>query len=95
MTTTDLLTPADIAGRIGKSERWVKAHTTEDEPSRDQIRGIRFGDAWRYTADVVEDYIARRLTPPAGDTANPAPRSRRTQAHLERLAAGGRPGRRR
>jgi excisionase family DNA binding protein len=54
-----LLTPREVAARLGVSERWVRDHATRRDP---RIAVVRLGPLLRFTANDVEAFIsAQRL----------------------------------
>jgi excisionase family DNA binding protein len=50
-----LLTPREVAARLGVSERWVRDHATRRDP---RIAVVRLGPLLRFKADDVEAFIA-------------------------------------
>jgi excisionase family DNA binding protein len=53
-----LLTPQDVADRLGVSERWVRDHATRRNP---RIRAVRLGPLLRFRWSDVEDFLSDQL----------------------------------
>jgi excisionase family DNA binding protein len=53
-----LLTPQQVADRLGVSERWVRDHATRRFP---RIRAIKLGPLLRFRWTDVEDFLNRQL----------------------------------
>ena len=55
--TLPLLTPKQVAERLGVSVDWVQAHATRKSPRIDHIRA---GKLIRFTEEHVKDFIRRQ-----------------------------------
>jgi excisionase family DNA binding protein len=53
-----LLTPQDVADRLGVSERWVRDHATRRNP---RIRAVKLGPLLRFRWSDVEDFLSNQL----------------------------------
>jgi len=53
-----LLTPQDVADRLGVSERWVRDHATRRNP---RIRAVKLGPLLRFRWSDVEDFLSDQL----------------------------------
>jgi len=52
-----LLTPREVAARLGVSERWVRDHATRRDP---RIAVVKLGPLLRFRAADVEDFVAEQ-----------------------------------
>src|SRR6266571_1595931 len=53
-----LLSPQEVADRLGVSERWVRDHATRRSP---RIRAVRLGPMLRFRWSDVEDVVSNQL----------------------------------
>jgi excisionase family DNA binding protein len=53
----DLLTPEQVAKRLGVSPRWVRDHATRRSP---RIPAVDLGSRMRFRPSDVEDFICER-----------------------------------
>src|SRR6266566_2265212 len=53
-----LLTPQEVANRLGVSERWVRDHATRRSP---RIRAVKLGPMLRFRWSDVEDFLSNQL----------------------------------
>ena len=53
----DLLTPEQVAKRLGVSPRWVRDHATRRSP---RIPAVDLGSRIRFRPSAVEDFISER-----------------------------------
>jgi excisionase family DNA binding protein len=71
--SADVLTPADVAERFGKSESWVTA-----EARAGRLPGSKVGRSWRFTEVDLIEYLGRtRRNGVVEQTATPQRRRRR------------------
>jgi len=60
---TRLLTPQEVATRLGVSERWVRDHATRRSP---RIPAVKLGPLLRFRLSDIEDFlIANRVSAPS------------------------------
>src|SRR5215470_3157491 len=60
---TRLLTPQEVATRLGVSQRWVRDHATRRSP---RIPAVKLGPLLRFRLSDIEDFlIANRLPIPS------------------------------
>jgi excisionase family DNA binding protein len=60
---TRLLTPQEVATRLGVSERWVRDHATRRSP---RIPAVKLGPLLRFRLSDIEDFlIANRVPAPS------------------------------
>jgi excisionase family DNA binding protein len=60
---TRLLTPQEVASRLGVSERWVRDHATRRSP---RIPAVKLGPLLRFRLSDIEDFlIANRVSAPS------------------------------
>jgi len=58
-----LLTPQEVATRLGVSERWVRDHATRRSP---RIPAVKLGPLLRFRLSDIEDFlIANRVSAPS------------------------------
>jgi excisionase family DNA binding protein len=55
-----LLTPQEVANRLGVSERWVRDHATRRSP---RIRAVKLGPLLRFRLSDIEDFLIENSTP--------------------------------
>jgi len=55
-----LLTPQEVANRLGVSERWVRHHATQHSP---RIRAVKLGPLLRFRLSDIEDFLIENSTP--------------------------------
>jgi len=53
-----LLSPQEVADRLGVSERWVRDHATRRSP---RIRAVKLGPLLRFRWSDVEDFLSNQL----------------------------------
>jgi len=53
-----LLSPQEVADRLGVSERWVRDHATRRSP---RIRAVKLGPMLRFRWSDVEDFLSNQL----------------------------------
>ena len=53
-----LLTPQEVADRLGVSQRWVRDHATRRKP---RITAVKLGSLLRFRWADVEDFLARNI----------------------------------
>jgi excisionase family DNA binding protein len=53
-----LLTPQEVADRLGVSQRWVRDHATRRTP---RITAVKLGSLLRFRWADVEDFLARNI----------------------------------
>jgi len=53
-----LLSPQEVADRLGVSERWVRDHATRRRP---RIRAVKLGPMLRFRWSDVEDFLTNQL----------------------------------
>jgi excisionase family DNA binding protein len=53
-----LLSPQEVADRLGVSERWVRDHATRRNP---RIRAVKLGPLLRFRWSDVEDFLSNQL----------------------------------
>jgi excisionase family DNA binding protein len=53
-----LLTPQEVADRLGVSQRWVRDHATRRRP---RITAVKLGSLLRFRWADVEDFLARHI----------------------------------
>jgi excisionase family DNA binding protein len=53
-----LLSPQEVADRMGVSERWVRDHATRRSP---RIRAVKLGPLLRFRWSDVEDFLSNQL----------------------------------
>ena len=53
-----LLSPQEVADRLGVSERWVRDHATRRNP---RIRAVKLGPLLRFRWADVEDFLSNQL----------------------------------
>ena len=53
-----LLSPQEVADRLGVSERWVRDHATRCNP---RIRAVKLGPLLRFRWSDVEDFLSDQL----------------------------------
>jgi excisionase family DNA binding protein len=53
-----LLTPQEVADRLGVSQRWVRDHATRRTP---RITAVKLGSLLRFRWADVEDFLARHI----------------------------------
>jgi excisionase family DNA binding protein len=53
-----LLSPQEVADRLGVSERWVRDHATRRNP---RIRAVKLGPLLRFRLSDVEDFLSNQL----------------------------------
>ncbi len=53
-----LLSPQEVADRLGVSERWVRDHATRRSP---RIRAVKLGPLLRFRWSDVEDFLSDQL----------------------------------
>ena len=53
-----LLSPQEVADRLGVSERWVRDHATRRSP---RIRAVKLGPLLRFRRSDVEDFLSNQL----------------------------------
>ncbi len=58
----DLLTPEQVAKRLGVSPRWVRDHATRRSP---RIPAVDLGSRMRFRPSAVEDFIRERSQGPS------------------------------
>ena len=56
-TMEDLLTPEQVAKRLGVSPRWVRDHATRRSP---RIPAVDLGSRMRFRPSAIEDFISER-----------------------------------
>jgi len=56
--TEHLLSPQEVADRLGVSERWVRDHATRRSP---RIRAVKLGPLLRFRWSDVEDFLSNQL----------------------------------
>jgi excisionase family DNA binding protein len=60
---TRLLTPQEVATRLGVSERWVRDHATRRTP---RIPAVKLGPLLRFRLSDIEDFLmANRVSAPS------------------------------
>jgi excisionase family DNA binding protein len=64
-----LLTPREVAERLGVSERWVRDHATRRNP---RITAVKLGSLLRFRWTDVEAFLSRQILQ---DSSNKRPRS--------------------
>jgi excisionase family DNA binding protein len=57
---TRLLTPQEVATRLGVSERWVRDHATRRLP---RIAAVKLGPLLRFRLSDIEDFLAANRVP--------------------------------
>src|SRR6266478_6413504 len=55
-----LLSPQEVADRLGVSERWVRDHATRRSP---RIRAVKLGPMLRFRLSDIEDFLIENSTP--------------------------------
>src|SRR5438552_19150431 len=55
-----LLSPQEVADRLGVSERWVRDHATRRSP---RIRAVKLGPMLRFRLSDVEDFVIENSVP--------------------------------
>jgi len=53
-----LLSPQEVADRLGVSERWVRDHATRRNP---RIRAVKLGPLLRFRWSDLEDFLSNQL----------------------------------
>src|SRR6266568_3009260 len=53
-----LLSPQEVADRLGVSERWVRDHATRRNP---RIRAVKLGPLLRFRWSDIEDFLINQL----------------------------------
>lgn len=57
---TRLLTPQEVATRLGVSERWVRDHATRRSP---RIPAVKLGPLLRFRLSDIEDFLIANRVP--------------------------------
>jgi excisionase family DNA binding protein len=55
-----LLTPQEVASRLGVSERWVRDHATRRSP---RIPAVKLGPLLRFRLSDIEDFLIQNRLP--------------------------------
>ena len=55
-----LLTPQEVANRLGVSERWVRDHASRRSP---RIPAVRLGPLVRFRSSDIEDFLNQNTFP--------------------------------
>src|ERR1041385_5614137 len=53
-----LLSPQEVADRLGVSERWVRDHATRRNP---RIRAVKLGPLLRFRWSDIQDFLSNQL----------------------------------
>lgn len=56
-----LLTPREVANRLGVSDRWVRDHATRRSP---RIPAVKLGALLRFRAADIEKFLSQNSLPP-------------------------------
>lgn len=77
--SVEMLTPHEVATRLGKTERWLERHRgIGDGPPY-----LKFGKTIRYPADALAQWIAAQTRRSTSEPAAPVRGKRRTTAHTQ------------